>query len=96
MLPSAVPVRACSFSLVLLVSATSGCEDKPKAGGSTQSSGSETAAERVKRRADEIHSDVQREVKPAATWVDEKSRQAVDGVKKAVRGDHDHDHDHGG
>lgn len=51
---------------------------------SSESEGGESTADRVKRRANEAHSDFKEEVKPAAQWVDEKSRRVVDEVKTAV------------
>jgi hypothetical protein len=73
----------CSAALVLAGLAAVGCnDDKPAK--SAQSSGGETPYQRVKRSADEAHSNFKQEIKPQATWVDEKSNRAASELRKGV------------
>jgi hypothetical protein len=60
------------------------CKDDPPAA-SDETEGGENALERAGSDADRAHQDFKREVKPAAEWVDEKTKEAVGEGKKAVR-----------
>lgn len=72
------------FACALAIGAA-GCSDKseqPPA--ASKSSGAESTAERVNRRANEAHGEFKEGIRPAADWVDERSHRVADEVRSAV------------
>jgi len=67
------------ISVVTLVAACS--DEEPK---SEQTSGGENAFDTAERNVNEAQQDFQKEIKPAADFVDEKTNKAVDEGRKAA------------
>ncbi|MFI4925688.1 MAG: hypothetical protein ACHQJ7_11185 [Vicinamibacteria bacterium] len=76
--------RAAVAAAVALWLLAPACKDDPPAA-SDKSEGGENALDRAGNDIDNAHRDFKREVKPAATWVDEKTKKAAGEGKKAAR-----------
>jgi hypothetical protein len=73
---------AAATAALLLISPA--CKDDPPAA-SDNTEGGENALDQAGSDADRAHQDFKREVKPAAEWVDEKTKETASEGKKAVR-----------
>ena len=74
-------VLACALAIGAV-----GCSDdkSQKPPGASKSSGDESTAGRVNRRANEVHGEFKEGIRPAADWVDERSHRVADEVRSAV------------
>jgi len=70
------------ISLIGMAALIAACSDEePK---SEQTSGGENAFDTAEKNVNEAQQDFQREIKPAADFVDEKTNKAVDEGRKAA------------
>jgi len=76
--------RATLAALLLSISTSIACRDDG-ADRDARTAGGENAFDRAGRKVDRAHRNFQREVKPAADFVDEKTKKAVGEGKKAVK-----------
>ena len=79
--------RLCATLLAVLATLTvAACGDDPEPPAAAESEGGEDTStlEDAKRKADEAHERFKEEVKPAAEFVDEKTREVVDEGKELV------------
>ncbi len=97
MLPKSRYSQPIALTLLFALGPAVACsDDKPK---SQQSSGDESAMDRVNK----THEEFKQGIQPAAGWVDDRSHEVADEAvnaankgKKTLAGDDDHEHDHGG
>jgi hypothetical protein len=76
--------RAVLAALLLSTSMSIACrDDEPDR--DARSAGGENALDRAGRKVDRAHRNFQREVEPAADFVDEKTKKVVEEGKKAVK-----------
>jgi hypothetical protein len=73
----------CALTALILSLPAACSSDEPEH--SERTGGGENALDRAGRRVDAAHKDFKEEVKPAAQWVDEKTKEAVGEGKKAVK-----------
>jgi hypothetical protein len=80
------PALMLAMLSLLTTAALSACSDEPEPPAAAETEGGEdtTVLQDAKARADEVHGQVKEEIKPAAEFVDEKTRAVVDEGKKLV------------
>ena len=72
-----------TFAILSILSPTVACSDDEKPAAQL-SSGGENAFETAERNLNEAQQDFQREIKPAADFVDDKARKAAEEGRKAA------------